>query len=71
MMHWRPIYSRIFIAIDEWLGIFVLLYLHKYDPSLFFPFLIGWAIMVYVVSYPWHWLLELRHAYKNEEASNH
>lgn len=47
--------ARIFIAIDEWLGAGVLLYLKAvHDPS-FRVVLVFWIVATYVVAYPSYW----------------
>lgn len=51
----RDLHQRTFIALDEWLGIFLLVYLDRVGSRLLWPFAITWAIAVYLVSYPWYW----------------
>lgn len=51
----RDLHQRTFIALDEWLGIFTAIYLHERGSSLFWPFVVLWALAVYVISYPWYW----------------
>lgn len=50
-----PVQRRLFIALDEWLGIVVLLWMHRTHDGLFWPALVFWAVSVYAISYPWHW----------------
>lgn len=45
--------ARVFIALDEWIGILVALRL--YGGGLFWPFVVPWAIAVYAISYPLYW----------------
>lgn len=51
----RAVQQRTFIAIDEWLGIAVAIFLHETGSSLFWPFVVLWAVAVYAISYPWYW----------------
>ena len=51
----RAVHQRIFIAIDEWVGILILIHLHTASSTLFWPFGVTWAVAVYVISYPWYW----------------
>lgn len=51
-------HQRAFIALDEWLGILVAVYLHSTGSSLFWYFVIPWAIAIYAISYPLHWRAE-------------
>ena len=50
-----PTARRAFIALDEWLGVLLLLWLRG-KPE-FWPAFAGWFVAVYCVSYPCHWLL--------------
>jgi hypothetical protein len=57
--HWRQVkarHQRLFILVDEWLGVALCLYLWKTDDRAFWPVLITWAVLVYAISYPWYWL---------------
>jgi hypothetical protein len=47
--------QRAFIALDEWLGIALLVYLHRTGDSAFWPVLVAWLFCVYIISYPSHW----------------
>ncbi len=49
-------HQRLFIAVDEWLGAALCLYLWKTQDQLFWPVLIIWVVMIYGISYPWYWL---------------
>lgn len=51
----RDTHQRLFIALDEWLGVFVSIFLFEINSKLFWWFVIPWAIAVYLVSYPWYW----------------
>jgi hypothetical protein len=49
-------YARAFIALDEWVGMLLLVYLHRVDSPLFWVVLPLWVVAVYVISYPLYWL---------------
>lgn len=51
-----PNARRAWIALDEWLGAALLLYLWRTHDPAFWPVLAWWALCVYGVSYPLHWL---------------
>ena len=51
----RAAQQRTFIALDEWLGILVAIFLFERGSALFWPFTVIWAVAVYVISYPLHW----------------
>lgn len=63
---YTPTHSRIFLAIDEWLGIFIglALALLAIDSgrwehwALFSAFMVPWAIAVYIISYKMQWKRE-------------
>ena len=48
----KPIYQRLIIALDEWLGMLLLVYLHSHDRGLFWVVLPIWIVAVYLISYP-------------------
>lgn len=51
-----PAIGRLFLFLDEWIGIFLLLYLWKTGETLLFAvFLPLWAIAVYVIGYRRQW----------------
>lgn len=51
--------QRAFIALDEWLGIFTLIYLFEVNSILFWFVLPVWVVAVYLLSYiPYWWGLE-------------
>jgi len=49
---------RLIVAMDEWLGVFLLVYLHSVRSEWFWPAFIFWFITVYVISYPGYWAKE-------------
>lgn len=58
-----PLARRAFIAIDEWLGIFLCVYLWRVEDyvalAVFAPLFV---VAVYVISYPSHWRRQAREA---------
>lgn len=57
-----PLERRIFIYLDEWLGVALLLFLHcKHDPFFWWVLPI-WAVAIYGISYPLHWRLQAKEA---------
>lgn len=47
--------QRTFIALDEWLGMIILIYLFEADSVLFWVMLPLWVVAVYGISYPFYW----------------
>ncbi len=47
---------RAFIALDEWVGMLLLVYLHRADRALFWYVLPAWLVAVYAISYPLYWI---------------
>ena len=52
--------ERLFILADEWLGVVLLTYLWRVQDAAFWPVFVTWAILVYGLSYPFHWRLHER-----------
>lgn len=53
-----PLQRRLFILVDEWLGIALCLYLWKTHDVLFPYVLTMFLVAVYGISYPLHWWAE-------------
>ena len=51
-----PLARRIFIAVDEWLGIVLLMYLHATESPVFWRVFVCWALGVYAFGYIPYWL---------------
>jgi hypothetical protein len=47
--------QRLIIALDEWPGILLCIYLRSTHSPIFWWFAIPWAIAVYGISYPLYW----------------
>jgi hypothetical protein len=54
----NPAWGRLFLFLDEWIGIFLLVYfwLHGHW-GLFAAFGIPWAFTIYAMGYPMQWQL--------------
>lgn len=50
-----PFQRRLFILLDEWLGVLLLYHLRSSHDPFFWPVLAVWVVAVYFVSYPLHW----------------
>jgi hypothetical protein len=53
-----PFQRRLFVAVDEWLGILLCLYLWRTNDPAFWWVFGTFVTMVYVISYPWLWWTE-------------
>lgn len=54
----KAVHRRIFIALDEWLGAGLNVYLYTTASPAFWYVFIFWAVAVYAISYPLHWRAE-------------
>jgi len=58
---YTPTWSRLFLFLDEWLGIALLVHAwYARDWAFFFAFGIPWAVAVYGVGYRMQWAMEKR-----------